>query len=165
MKRNTARTILFIATLLSMATVAAAKDHGTCSSANLSGEYAFTLTGTLITPSGAIPTAAVGTSSADDMGNVSGTQTSNVGGIEGENALKGTSVVNPDCTGTITLNIYDQAATTLLRTAVIAVVFDDDANEFRGVFKSLVIYPGGTSVPAVVTLNGRKLFPDRGIGQ
>jgi hypothetical protein len=164
MKRNKVRTILFFATLLSMAAVATAKDHGACSSANLAGEYGFTLTGTLIPPSGPIPFAAVGRNTSDGMGNVSGTQTSSVGGLVSDNALKGTATVNPDCTGTLTLNIYDQSEN-LLRTAVIAVVFDDDGNELRGTFKSLIVYPGGISVPSVVTLNGRKMFPDRGIGQ
>jgi hypothetical protein len=164
MKRNKLRTILSFATLLSMAAVAAAKDHGTCSSANLAGQWGFTLTGTLIPPTGPIPFAAVGRTTADGAGNVSGTQTSSVGGVVGDNTLEGTATLNPDCTGTLTLNIYDQSEN-LLRTAVIAVVYDDDVNELRGTFKSLIVYPGGISVPSVVTLNGRKLFPDRGIGQ
>lgn len=164
MKRNTARTIILFATLLILAAVAAAKDHGTCSSANLAGQWGYTLTGTLILPSGPIPFAGVGRNTADGAGNVSGTQTSSVGGVVGDNTLKGTATLNSDCTGTLTLNIYDQSET-LLRTAVVAVVYDDDENELRGTFKSLIVYPGAISVPSVVTLNGRKMFPDRGIGQ
>ena len=147
-----------------MAAVATAKDHGTCSSAALAGEWGYTLTGTLIPPTGPKPFAAVGRNTADATGNVSGTQTSSVGGIVGDNTLKGTATLNSDCTGTLTLNIYDQSQT-LLRTAVIAVVYDDDASELRGTFISLVVYPGGISVPSVVTLNGRKMFPDKGNGQ
>ncbi len=65
--------------------------------------------------------AAVGRTTFDAQGNVTGTQTASVGGSVATNTTKGNITVNPDCTGTPNVNLYDQAHT-LLRTAVWAVV-------------------------------------------
>lgn len=153
------RTVFVAATLLViLAAVASAQDDGTCSYGSVAGTWAYTLTGTLITSSGAVPFAAVGRESYDVDGNWSATQTSSMGGNIGHDVLKGTVTVNPDCTGTLKLSVYDQSGT-LLRTAALDLVFLDDAREVRGIFTSLVLQPSGTSVPLVVTVSSRKLFP------
>jgi len=158
MKRNLARTILgipFLATLVSLAP--AAQAHG-CTMPDVAGKWGYTYTGTIILPTGAIPAAAVGRFSLDAMGNISGTQTRNVGGSVAGETIKGTGTVNADCTGTYKVDVYDGAGN-LLRTAVLASVFVDNATEFRAMFASLVL-PSGASLPTVITINAKKLHPE-----
>jgi len=167
MKRNIVRTVFFLAALLlSLAAAASAQDRddGTCSPSRVAGEWGYTYTGTIIlpAPTGPVPSAAVGRATFDAAGNVSTTQTSSTGGKVAENTVKGTYTVNSDCTGTLDVSIYDPSGTTLLRTATWAVVFVDHAREFRAILTSLVLEPSGTSVPPIVTMNGKKLFHGRG---
>jgi len=153
------RTILVAATLLaSLAAAASAQDEGTCSISSVAGTWAYTLTGTLMTSTGAVPFAAVGRETYDFDGTWSATQTSSMGGKIGQDVLKGTVTVNPDCTGTLKLSVYDQSGT-LLRTAALDLVYLDNAREVRAIFTSLVLQPSGTSVPAIITVSSRKLFP------
>jgi hypothetical protein len=161
-KRNIVRTVFFLATLLlSLAAVASARDDRTCTLASVAGQWGYTITGTLYLPTGPVPFASVGRSTGDAEGNFTATQTSAVGGKVSEETAKGTSTVNSDCTGTLTASIYDQSGT-LTRTAVWALVAVDNGREFRAIIKSLVLEPSGTSVPAVVTENAKKLFPKKG---
>ena len=74
MKRNLKPPLLFtflVTMLLTMAPSARAEE---CSLAGAAGKYAFTLTGTLLTPAGPVPVAAVGKAILDAEGNVSGTE-------------------------------------------------------------------------------------------
>lgn len=159
MKHRTA--VFFFATLLlGLAAVVSAQDDGTCSLAGVAGEWGHTLTGTLILPTGPVPFAAVGRSTLDADGNLSATQDSSVGGRVGKDTIKGTFTVNSDCTGTLTVGIYDQSGN-LLRTATWATVFVDKRREMRAIITSLVL-PDGTRVPSVVTQNAKKQFPGRG---
>ena len=161
-KRNIVRTVFFLATLLlSLAEVASARDEGICSNAGVAGQWGYAITGTLILPTGPVPFASVGRSTADAEGNFTATQTTAVGGKVSEETLKGTGTVNSDCTGTLTASIYDQSGN-LTRTAVWAVVADDHARELRAILKSLVLEPSGTSVPTVVTENAKRQFPKKG---
>ena len=75
-------------------------------------------------------------------------------------SLAGTLTVDPDCTGTQTVAIYNQQGT-LLRTAVWAVVFVDDEKEVRGTFESLTS-ASGTNVPAIAIANGKRQFQNQG---
>lgn len=159
MKRNIVRTIFPFATLLlSLAAVASAQDEGTCSNAGVAGEWGYTETGTLILPTGAVPYASVGSYTLDADGNLSGARTASAGGTIQKATIKGTATVNSDCTGTETLSFYDESGN-LISTAVKALVFVDNAREVRKIITSAVL-PNGTSVPAVLTTNAKKLFPD-----
>jgi len=161
MKHNIVRTIFFFATLLlSLAAVATAQD-GFCSSGATAGTWGYTEIGTLILPTGAVPFAAVGRGAIDADGNFSGTQNSGAGASASPNVVKATVTVNSDCTGTLKAGIYDPSGTILVRTAIFAVVFADQATEMQGIVTSLVAQPSGTSVPAVLTMNAKKLFPGR----
>lgn len=163
MKHNMTGKIVFFAMLLaSLAMVAQAQGDGICSSDRLAGAWGYTYTGALILPTGAVPAASVGRFTVDAPGNLSGTQTSSVGGSVSEDTIAGTVAVNSDCTGTATVRIYSPSGT-LLRTAVLALVFVDNAREFRAIFQSLVL-ANGTNVPAVITMDGKKLIPGRGNG-
>jgi hypothetical protein len=160
MKPNLVRTIFFATLLLGLAARASAQDDRTCSAARVAGAWGYSWTGTFILPTGPVPAAAVGTLTSDAAGGLSGTQTSTVGGVVGQDTLKGTVTLNSDCTATMTIGLYDQSGN-LLRTAVWAVVYVDDAREARAIFTSLVL-PNGMSVPAVGTCNAKRLFRNRG---
>ena len=179
MKRNTVGIFCLAATLLlGVATVAApagartpaqarSQGPGTCSTAAVAGVWGHSATGTLIRPTGPAPFAVVGRTTWDAKGNISGTQTASVGGQIAMNTIKGTATVNPDCTGTQTVSLYDPSGT-LIRSATWSTVFVNNASEVRAIMTSLTVHnPDGTSssVPAIVTMNASKLFPDRGNAQ
>ena len=158
MERNIVRTIVFATLVLAIPSVASPQDRGSCSYARVAGEWGYTFTGTLILPSGPVPFAGVGRYTLDAAGNFSGTQISSRGGITSEDIINGTATVNGDCTGTFEVGVYDQSGN-LLRTAIWAMVYVDKTNEIRSILTSLVLQPSGTSVPAVVTDNAKRLFP------
>jgi uncharacterized protein YcfJ len=155
MKRKIARStiVMFsLAALLGAATPSAHAAH--CSTATVAGSWGFTLTGTAILP-GVGPTlvAAVGSFTADNRGNAVGTEARSVGGGYADETVTGSWTVNPDCTGTLNANIYENGQ--LVRVSVTTVTFDDNSKEFRMVQKSLT-FPDGTVVPVIITLEGRK---------
>jgi hypothetical protein len=158
MKRNIARTILivFFATLFTSMVPAAWADDS-CSTAKAAGNWGATLSGTLLLPTGPVLAAAVIRATIDAQGNiVSATEARNVGGGFANETLTGSWTVNSDCTGTITAHIYENGQ--LLRTSVLAIVFDDNLREFRMVQESLTL-PDGTTIPVVITAQGRKITP------
>ena len=163
------RTIFFLASImLSLAMVAAAGDHGICTNNLAATEWGYTLTGTIFVPGGSgAPFATVGKAVFDVDGTISGTQTESTGILGSEDTIiNGTwDPVNPDCTMTFSVDIYDQLGN-LLRTANWAGVIVDDGKESRSIMTKLLIQdvpvPGGLSVPAVVTMNAKRLFPPPG---
>lgn len=128
-----------------------------CSTETAAGNWGFTLTGTAIFPSPngqvPVPVAAIGRIAADDNGSLIGTEARSVGGAYADETATGTWTVNPDCTGTLQVNLYESGQ--LARTSVTTIVFDDNSKEFRMVQKSLAL-PNGTEVPVIITLEGRK---------
>lgn len=148
----TGTAVIFALVLLGAAPLAHA---GQCSQANASGKYGFTLSGLLILPSGPVPIAGVGRANVDARGNVTGTETRSVGGGVADETLSGTLTLNSDCTGTFTVEFFE--AGQLVRTSVLAVVLDDNNNEFRMVQTSLTL-PNGATVPVVVTVEAKKIF-------
>jgi len=159
MKHQIVRNIALALLALGLAATASAQGHHTCSIARVAGTWGYSLQGTFFPPTPTGPAtvlvAFVGTFTVDVDGDLSGTQTSNANGTVSHDVLKGKLTMNPDCTGTQTVNIYDQSGTTLLRTAVWAVVFMDDAKVVRGTFESLKL-PNGTVVPAIAIADGKK---------
>ena len=160
MKCNVLRKLSFFAALfLSLARMTTAQG-GNCSIASAAGVWGHTIIGTIFTPVGAaVPTAAVGISTFDAAGNFTGSQTSSTGGIVIEDKIKGTLTLNPDCTGTLTTSVFDQSST-LLRTAVWNLVVVDNGREVRAIFKSLAL-PNGTPIPAVITVEVKRVDPGR----
>jgi hypothetical protein len=157
-KHTIMRTVFFFSALLALAAVASAQDNGACTLAGLAGRWGYTITGTLILPTGPVPFAAVGRQTTDTEGHISATQTSVAGGAVSKDTLKGTSTVNSDCTGTITISVYDQSGN-LLRTASWATVMDDNGREVRAIMTSLVL-PNGARLPTAITLNAKRQFPN-----
>jgi hypothetical protein len=72
-----------------------------------------------------------------------------------DETFTGTATVNPDCTGTDTIQVFESGV--LVRTTILHLVYDDDGREARAVFTSLVL-PDGTSLPTIITIEARKLF-------
>ncbi len=138
---------------------------GTCSAAAEAGQWAYTGTGTLIRSTGPVQFDIVGENTWDAQGNIAaGTQTTSAGGVAAVNAPRGTVTVNPDCTGTIAVRLLDPKTGALQRTATWFAVFDDNGSEMRAIMTSLHL-PDGTSVPAIITMTSRKVFPANGNAQ
>ncbi|HEV2101542.1 MAG TPA: hypothetical protein VGR58_02075 [Candidatus Acidoferrum sp.] len=129
-----------------------------CTALKAAGSYGFTLTGVLITAGGPVPIAAVGRASVDINGHVTGTEARSVGGGFANETLSGTVTVNPDCTGSLTLNFFE--AGQLVRTSVLSTVFVNNQQELQMVQSSLTL-PNGANVPAVITVNAKKIFTDQ----
>jgi hypothetical protein len=149
---NRKSTLITLSTLLLTSTLSFAW-NGRCSTATVAGTWGFTLNGTLLLPTGAVPIAAIGKAIADANGNLTGTEARNVGGGYADETLSGSWTANPDCTGTATVSFYESGQ--LVRTSVLAIVFDDFVTEVRMAQKSLTL-PDGTQLPVVLTLEGRR---------
>jgi hypothetical protein len=156
MKTHCVRTLLVLGAVL-VATLAPLQSHAApCSTASGAGRWAYTYTGTIFTPNGPLPAAAVGHYRLDAAGNLTGTQSRSVAGQSGEEDIIGNVATNSDCTATATIAAYVNGQ--LQRTAVLAVVYDTNMNHARGIFQSLVL-PNGTNVPVVITSDNSRLVP------
>ena len=84
-------------------------DEDTCSLASLKGTYATHAQGTIIAPLGSpfpsapFPFGEAGIITLNGKGQHSGKTTVNLGGVVLQPTFSGTYTVNPDCTGTITV--------------------------------------------------------------
>ena len=158
MKRTIFRSLggaFFLASLL-IVPVANARS---CSLTGSAGKYGFTLTGVVILGTGPVPIAAVGRAALDATGNVRGTESRSVGGGFADETFTGTYAVNPDCTGTTTLNFYESGQ--LVRTSILSIVFDNNEREIRMIQKSLQL-PNGAFLPVVITVEARRIFTEDG---
>src|SRR5947208_13986769 len=72
-----------------------------CTTASTAGAWAYTYTGTIYSPNGPIPAAAVGRFKGDAYGNISGSQTRSLPGSSAVETVGGNISVNPNCTGAI----------------------------------------------------------------
>ena len=108
---------------------AQAGENRECSNASLQGSFGFTSTGTLLAlpPPLAGPFAEIGRQTFDGRGNTDATATLSANGniVKGVTA-QGTYVVNPDCTGSMTVFILPFGGT-----ANLDFVIDDDGTELR----------------------------------
>ena len=111
MKTNIARTTLTILSLIllwaSLATAAGAETIG-CSLSSLKGTYSVQGQGTAVAqlpgfPTPPFPFAEVAIDFIDGAGNITGNFTVNVDGAVISGSVAGTYTINPDCTGTLSL--------------------------------------------------------------
>ncbi len=164
MRNPIVRTIAAATFCLGLAGAALAQDHR-CSNAVLKGAWGYTETGTVVVPSptGPLPVvaAAVGEYEFDSAGNFSGTQNSSAGGTVVADSKIGTYALNPDCTGTLTIQIFDPSGTTLRRTSIWAIVLVDDATEFRGIMTSMLL-PNGVALSPIMTLTAKRVSRNHG---
>lgn len=145
-----------LALLFSVAVAPLQAEASHCSTAAAAGRWAYTYTGTIFTPNGPLLAASVGHFSADSAGNVIGSQARSVAGNSGVEDISGLVSVNKDCTGTAAVDVLINGQ--LQRTAVLALVYDNNMNHARGIFQSLTL-PDGTNVPVVITADFTRLFP------
>jgi len=139
-------TIAAIAALaVCIAPTASAQNLG-CSNASLNGTYAYTGSGTIVTPAAlAGPFAEVGTQTFDGQGHTTATATASQGGTILQFTITGTYTVNPNCTGTLTLQVAPIGIT-----VPVSIVIDNNWNEFQAI---------ETSPGVVITRVGHKLYP------
>ncbi len=155
MKRGFAPTTLFIvfATLFVLGILpkaqAGEREQRGCSNASLKGSFGFTNAGTnlALPPPLAGPISQIGRQTFDGRGNTDATATLSANGNIFRVTVQGTYVVEPDCTGSMTLYISPFGATVL-----VDFVIDDDGSELRaiitdeGAIESIVFkkqFPGG----------------------
>ena len=108
-----------------------ADDHRGCSDASLQGSFGFTSTGTLLAlpPPLAGPFTEIGRQTFDGRGNTDATATLSANGnIVSGVTLQGTYLVNPDCTGSMTLFVSPIGVT-----SHVDFVIDDDGAELRAI--------------------------------
>lgn len=152
------KSMLVIALAVMVASFAPAAQAANCSTQTVAGDWSFTLTGTLILPTGNVLVGAIATATVDRSGKItSSTEARNVGGDYADETITGYWTVNSDCTGTLYIKAYESGQ--LVRTSVVSMTFDDDSAEGRGVQQSLQL-PGGAYVPVVLTLECRKQHSD-----
>jgi hypothetical protein len=154
MKCTDVRSLVVLAIAFFVITAPLQAETRRCSTASTAGNWAYTYTGTIFTPSGPVPAAAVGHFHQDATGNVAGSQARTVAGSSGVEDIAGTVGVNKDCTATATINVLVNGV--LQRTAVLAVVYDSDRNHLRMIFQSLTL-PDGTNIPVVLTIDGNRV--------
>ena len=103
-----------------------------CSDATLRGSFGYTSTGTLldsyVPPPFAGPFGEVGRQTFDGKGHTSATATTSSNGNIAKVTIEGTYTVNPDCTGSMTLNVspFDS-------TVHADFVIDDNGAELRAI--------------------------------
>jgi len=61
--------------------------------------------------------------------------------------------VNSDCTGTISVEIFESG--TQILTVTLSIAFDDAMKHLRGIFTSAAT-PNGTQLLTIINLDGRK---------
>src|ERR1700739_2331827 len=110
-----------------------------CSQASVAGNWAYTYSGTVFAPDAA-PIAALGHYHQDARGNVTGNQTHTLAGQTEVEDITATAVVNNDCTGTATINVYLNG--TLLRTTTVNLAYDSNGDHVRMIFTSLTLSDG-----------------------
>ena len=146
---------VFLTLICSVTLVPLQAEDKSCSTAHSAGKWAYTYTGTILTPNGPLPVAAVGHFRATATGTLVGSQTRSVGGSSGVEDVSGTFHVNNDCTGTATIDVLVNGQ--VQRTAVLALAYDSNMNHARGIFESLVL-ADGTDLPVVITSDNTKMF-------
>jgi|HubBroStandDraft_1064217.scaffolds.fasta_scaffold117180_2 hypothetical protein len=155
MKRSTvtktfAMSAVITALALCISPTAKAQNKG-CSNATLQGTFAYTSTGTITSPPDlAGPVAEVGAQTFDGKGGTAATATLSSDGTILQLAITGTYTVNPDCTGTFTLQVVSPFQATI----DVFFVIDNGGDEFQ----AMETNPG-----FVITRIGRRLFPGRDI--
>jgi len=101
-----------------------------CSLANVAGSYGYTTSGFVaISPGTFVPAAAAGRITFDGQGHVSRTQTRVVAGSPLDETFSGTYGVNPNCTGSFTVQVEPDT-----RTSTVDLVWTDNTKGASAVF-------------------------------
>lgn len=143
--------------LIALVGLAPSAQAAQCSVAGAAGKYGLTLTGVLITPSGALPAAPVGHAKVDFSGHVTGSEARSVGGGYADETLSGTMAVNPDCTGSMTVSFYENGQEDVRPQHRLR----EQPARTHMVQKSLTL-PNGAALPVVITVEAKKTFTEDG---
>jgi hypothetical protein len=128
-----------------------------CSNTTGAGTWAFTVTGTVVLPTGVVvPVAQVGSFKQDSSGDLIGSQTRSLGGGVAQETFTGTTSTNPDCTGQVTVYVYDKQSGALVRTSTLDFILVDDGKEARAIVTSIVL-PNGASLGPVLTVEYKRV--------
>ena len=142
---NTLAITIVTALALGIAPTAQAADKG-CTNTTLLGAFAYKVTGVITAPPAeAGPFASVGTQIFDGNGGTTATAWVSQNGTIVQVTIKGTYTVNPDCTGSFTLQISPVGLTTHTFFAI-----DDSGAEFQAI---------QTDPGVIVTGIARRQFP------
>ena len=148
------RPILCMA-MLFIVVASAGLAHGQqCSTTSLAGNWAFSYSGTVILPSGAVPVASVGMFRSRADGTVSGSETRSIGGDVADETITATYGVSPNCKATFHFKVFDSGI--LARTATVTVVYDNNGRSARGIFSGLVL-ADGTVLPNIITVTASRI--------
>jgi hypothetical protein len=140
-------TVLFCA-LVVLGIAPNAQAQPSCSTATLSGGFGYTNTGTILAGPDAGPFGGVGRQTFDGKGNTQATATVSVNGNIFHVTIKGTYVVNSDCTGSMILTVSAGPETFINHVDFVIV---DGGTAFRAI---------NTDPGAVITTSGKKQFLD-----
>ena len=165
-------TVFFIAMLVMCLSAVAKDGHGyTCTAAKIAGTWGYSETGMIVITNPAqsntiiaqVPYASVGKFTIDRFGNVSGARTASQGGTIITATIEGTATVNPDCTGTYSVNFFDPDTHAPLGSGTKSVVYVNKASEARMIVPTPpVSYPppsGPYKAGFVLTTDAKKLSP------
>jgi hypothetical protein len=151
---HTTMAITLLATLhLCSATVTRAQEEAGCSSASVAGKWGFTTNGTVVDIG---PRDSVGIFTLDGTGKlVNGKATASLNGTVTEETFSGTYSVSPDCTGKLSIEIFDQSGNEILA-ATLNLVFDEDVREMRALFTSATL-PNGAPLGTVISVQAKRV--------
>jgi len=139
-------TLLFSA-LLFLGNPRNAQAQPSCSNASLNGSFGYTNTGTILAGPNTGPFGGVGRQTFDGKGNTQATATVSANGSVYHAIIKGTYVVNSDCTGSMTL-VGSAGSETFTNHVDFVIV--RGGTEFRAI---------NTDPGIVLTTVGKKQFP------
>lgn len=140
-------TLLF-STLLFLGIAPNVHAQPSCSNASMNGSFGYTNAGTILAGPDAGPFGGVGRQTFDGKGNTQATATVSVNGNIFHVTIKGTYVVNSDCTGSMVLTV--SAGPETFTNHVDLVVVNGGA-EFRAI---------NTDPGSIITTVGKKQFPN-----
>jgi len=155
MKRHASSKTLTVSCVAALAlSIVSAAQAGTqkCTLTTVAGTYGLTTTGSI---PGIGPVAAVGVVTVEKSGNISGGQTRSLNGAVADETFAGTATVNPDCTGTDVIQVFQDGV--LVRTSTLNLVYEDDGRSARAIFTSIVL-PNGAQLPSILTIDARRVF-------
>ena len=158
MKRQLTRTTFILLSIGALWIALTPAAQAGCSQTQAAGQWGFSYSGTVLTPSAAVPIASAGRFYQDSSGNVSGTETVNLGGNASDDVIKGKLTLGTNCTWVLVANVYQNGQK--VRTSTINGVYLSNLTEVKAVFRSATL-PDGTDLPVVITIDGSRLFtPD-----
>ena len=148
-----AQLLITCATVLIVCMVAPPALAGaSCSYSRAAADWIFTDNGMVI---GIGPRAAFGKFKLNAAGDLlNGAATSSLNGTVADETFYGTYTVNPDCTGTISIQIF--SATTELFAVTVKMIFDEKMEHLNGIFTSVVPPGSATSLPSVIAVEARR---------